>query len=82
MKELSNRLDAARSQFPRLYFLSNTEIVDLLSISRNPRALQESAKKCFYGIQSLTYSLPNSSMAVNSALDVELNGEKILFSLL
>ncbi|KAK2146290.1 hypothetical protein LSH36_618g01010 [Paralvinella palmiformis] len=48
LKHLNTRLDVARSLFPRLYFLSSTEIVELLAISRNPRALQTCAKKCFH----------------------------------
>ena len=75
LKHLNTRLDVARSLFPRLYFLSSTEIVELLAISRNPRALQTCAKKCFHGIDSLMYTLPNSSVSVDKSLDVELNGK-------
>ena len=71
-------LDEAREEFPRLYFLADKELVELLSVSRNPQALMPFAKKCFHGIHSLTYALPvdlaNSAM---SSLDFTLNGKSL-----
>ena len=76
-------LDEAREEFPRLYFLSDKELVELLSVSRNPQALMPFAKKCFHGVHSLTYALPvdlaNSAM---SSLDFTLNGKMLSFELI
>lgn len=68
-------IDRARQQFPRLFFLSNQEVVELLGVSRNPRALQPFAKKCFQGVIRLVYDLPVGTSSMNSALDYALNGE-------
>lgn len=71
-------VDRSRNQFPRLYFLSNEEVVDLLGISRNPRALLPFAKKCFPGIVNLKYDLPPGAATMNSALDFALNGQFLI----
>ena len=67
-------MEKARTQFPRLYFLSSEELVDMMGVSRNPQALVPYAKKCFPGIHRLTFSLPPEIMGLNSALDFALNG--------
>ena len=76
MQHLGSVLERARTQFPRLYFLSDQEVVELLGISRNPRALQPFAKKCFTGISRLVYDLPAGTSSMNSALDYALNGKQ------
>ena len=75
LQHLHGVLDRARNQFPRLFFLSNQEVVELLGISRNPRALQPFARKCFQGVIRLVYDLPVGTSSMNSALDYALNGE-------
>ena len=72
---LHSVLNRARNQFPRLFFLSNQEVVELLGISRNPRALQPFARKCFQGVIKLVYDLPVGTTSMNSALDYALNGK-------
>ena len=67
-------IEAARGQFPRLYFLSGEEMVDLLAVSRNPRALLPTVTKVFSGITSLTFDLPPDA-ATTTSLDYALNGE-------
>ncbi|XP_013418883.1 dynein heavy chain domain-containing protein 1-like [Lingula anatina] len=76
-KHLENLLEHARSEFPRLYFLSNQEVVDLMGISRNPPALLPCAKKCFAGIKSLTFALPSQMTTMSTALDFVLNAHKL-----
>ena len=74
--ELDTVLEKARSQFPRLYFLSRQDLVELLSVSRNPQALVPFARKCFHGITDLSFALPanTNTASINSALDYALNG--------
>ena len=82
MCHMDQVFEFARHQFPRLYFLSRDELVSLLSVSRNPRALLPTAKKCFHGIANLTFALPaNTDTAnINSALDYALNGKALYIS--
>lgn len=75
MKNLEHILDEARNQFPRLYFLSNQEMVELLGISRNPRLLVPFVRKCFSGIEDLTFELPTDGTGMNTTLDLALKSE-------
>lgn len=42
--------------FPRFYFLSNDELLELLAKSHNLEIVQQALKKCFDGIAQLDYS--------------------------
>ena len=79
LQSLDHILERARAQFPRLYFLSDQELVELLSISRNPRGLEPTARKCFQGVFKLVYDLPVGTSSMNSALDYALNGKRPIY---
>ncbi|XP_053275768.1 dynein heavy chain domain-containing protein 1 isoform X2 [Pleuronectes platessa] len=57
MESISNQmgdfLDAFREKFPRLWFLSNVEVTQLLSFHPDPSKLLPYVRKCFRGIHSL-----------------------------
>ena len=55
-KQLENYLELKRSQFPRFYFLSNEELLEILAQARSPLAVQPHIKKCFDGIKELDMS--------------------------
>ena len=48
-------LDAKREAFPRFFFLSNEDLVDVLSHSKEPEGIQCHLYKCFDGIQRLSF---------------------------
>jgi hypothetical protein len=67
-------MEKIREDFPRLYFLSDDEVLDVLITSNDPRKLMPVVRKCFHGIQSITFSLPDEGAKPNTALDAALNG--------
>jgi len=54
-KSLEDYLQTKRKAFPRFYFLSNDELLKILSQTRNPRAVQDYLNKCFDGIKTINF---------------------------
>ncbi|MEQ2165650.1 hypothetical protein GOODEAATRI_019309 [Goodea atripinnis] len=53
LKAMDVYLENKRQIFPRFYFLSNDDMLEILGQSQNPEAMQPHMKKCFDNIKSL-----------------------------
>ncbi|CAJ1086733.1 dynein heavy chain 2%2C axonemal-like [Xyrichtys novacula] len=52
-KALNIYLETKRQKFPRFYFLSNDDVLEILGQSQFPQAMRPHLKKCFDNIKSL-----------------------------
>ena len=55
-KSLDMYLETKRQIFPRFYFISNDDLLEILGQSKNPMEIQVHLKKCFDNIKSLNMS--------------------------
>ncbi|XP_077989551.1 dynein axonemal heavy chain 6-like [Glandiceps talaboti] len=76
-KCLEDYLETKRLVFPRFYFLSNDELLDILAQSKNPDAVQPHLGKCFGNIKTLEIvRLPKLPPTVRTMISAE--GETIM----
>jgi dynein heavy chain len=76
-KSLDMYLETKRQCFPRFYFLSNDDLLEILGQSKNPEAIQPHLKKCFDNIKTLDISRmlgQHEATHMNSS-----EGEKVQF---
>ncbi|XP_050439994.1 dynein axonemal heavy chain 6-like [Adelges cooleyi] len=52
-------LESKRVVFPRFYFLSNDELIEIIAQARNPRAVQPHMSKCFDAIWRIQFENDN-----------------------
>jgi dynein heavy chain, axonemal len=75
-KKLEDYLERKRGDFPRFYFLSNDELLEILANSQNLEVIQQNLKTCFDNIYRL--EIEEDSLAIKSMISGE--GEKVPFS--
>jgi len=73
-KTIEDHLERKRIMFPRFFFLSNEELLNILAESRNLHSYQTNIKKCFEGIDELVSDEKFDINAIKSA-----EGEMINF---
>eukprot|EP00899_Mesostigma_viride_P007437 jgi/Mesvir1/16695/Mv15092-RA.1 len=74
-KNLEDYLETKRMAFPRFYFLSNDELLEILAQTRNVQAVQPHMSKCFDGMKSLDFGDDPKSIDILAMVSPE--GERV-----
>jgi len=76
-KSLEDYLLSKCVAFPRFFFLSNDELLEILSQAKRPQAVQPHLRKCFDNLVKLRFGDGNNSTDIHGMISAE--GEEIPF---
>ena len=83
-KELDAYLETKRMVFPRFYFLSNDDLLEILGQQKEPMLVQKHIKKCFIGIKKLGFIEPHTAGVNNLTIEAKdmtsPDGELVAFN--
>lgn len=74
-KGLNDFLDTKKMSFPRFYFLSNDELLEILSEAKDPLKIQPFVRKIFEAVKDLKFEDGNMMTAMFS-----VEGEQVTFN--
>lgn len=75
-KSLNKFLEMKRDSFPRFYFISDDDLLEILALSKNPTVIQSHLKKLFMGISRVVFDQQKENIV--KILSVE--GEEVLLN--
>lgn len=78
-KSLDMYLETKRQIFPRFYFLSNDDLLEILGQSKNPKAVEPHLKKCFDNIVRVNMTKQNHAQKWEGTNMSSADGETIQF---
>ncbi|XP_028810647.1 dynein heavy chain 6, axonemal isoform X2 [Denticeps clupeoides] len=79
-KCLEAYLESKRVIFPRFYFLSNEELLEILAQTRNPQAVQPHLRKCFDAVSRLEFAMVSKSNDESKGSATHQNQAQQLYS--
>ncbi|KAL7707900.1 dynein heavy chain cytosolic putative [Lotmaria passim] len=71
-KALNEYLESKRDSFPRFYFISDDDLLEILAQSKNPSVIQSHLKKLFMGVHSVQFDAQKENILQVLSLEGEV----------